>query len=65
LPIVVLTGSSNDQELDAAFTLGADAFLVKPFHFRDLVRQIQDLWGRNNAGLKGKIRQRVNNMMAA
>jgi two-component system response regulator len=51
IPVVVLTGTNNEEELDAAFALGADAFLVKPFHLHDLVRQLQDLWGGNNVGL--------------
>jgi len=38
LPVVVLTSSQQPEDIEAAFRLGCDAYLVKPVKFADLTR---------------------------
>jgi CheY-like chemotaxis protein len=45
--VLVLTSSCNPAEIDAAYRLGANAFLVKPSSFQELqvmARTIKDFW---------------------
>jgi CheY-like chemotaxis protein len=47
LPVVVLTGSRDDRDLNRAYALGANSYLVKPFdiaEFRALVKSINAYW---------------------
>src|SRR5262249_34220339 len=47
LPVVVLTVSSNNQDLEKAYQLGANSYLVKPFdigEFQALVKSINAYW---------------------
>lgn len=41
LPIIVLSGSANEQDLLEAVTLGADDFLPKPFEPDELTRRVR------------------------
>lgn len=51
LPIVVLTSSEQEADIEAAYRLGAAAFLVKPSQpegLTDLLRAIETFWLRAN-----------------
>lgn len=51
LPVVVFTSSKHDQDINRAYDLGANSYLVKPVGFDsllDTVRQIQSYWGALN-----------------
>ena len=47
LPVVVLTTSSEDQDIQTAYRLGANSYIVKPIDFAkflDVVTQIELYW---------------------
>ncbi|MES2641231.1 MAG: response regulator [Myxococcota bacterium] len=49
IPVVVLTTSSEEQDIEEAYGLGANSFVTKPITFDGLVgvvRTIQDYWFR-------------------
>ena len=51
LPIVILTSSALQKDIDEAYRLGANAFLVKPsdiLKLSELIRLIRDFWLRSN-----------------
>ncbi|MBX9686480.1 MAG: response regulator transcription factor, partial [Candidatus Obscuribacterales bacterium] len=53
-PILFLTGRSNIESLEAAYDAGADDYLRKPFHIRELVLRIEACLKkgeRNNSSL--------------
>lgn len=53
LPVVVFTSSKHDQDINRAYELGANSYLVKPVGFDALletVKQIQVYWGSLNQG---------------
>lgn len=53
LPVVVFTSSKHDQDINQAYELGANSYLVKPVGFDSLletVKQIQAYWGLLNQG---------------
>ncbi|MGK7952565.1 MAG: response regulator [Xenococcaceae cyanobacterium] len=41
LLVVVLTSSQENSDLDRAYDLGANSYLVKPINFQDLVKLIE------------------------
>ncbi len=41
VPVIMLTGKSEVTALDAALGLGADDFVRKPFHMKELVSRIK------------------------
>lgn len=41
VPIIMITGLSDIQDKLDAFTLGADDYMVKPFHFGELLARIK------------------------
>lgn len=43
LTVVVMTGSKESEDVQRAYELGADSYLVKPTNFSDLVRITQSL----------------------
>lgn len=48
IPVVVMTSSREDADLHRTYTLGANAYVVKPvkFHeFVDAVKQVGSFWG--------------------
>ena len=48
IPIVMLTSSREEQDLVKSYSLGVNAFVVKPVDFRAFFEAIQDLgvfWG--------------------
>lgn len=47
LPVLVLTSSEDLRDVNRAYQLGANSFLVKPLDFQDVIqlsRLIQDFW---------------------
>jgi CheY-like chemotaxis protein len=53
LPVVVLTSSSDPNEIDLAYEGGANSYLVKPADLEslvELVKTIDQYWLRTNAG---------------
>jgi CheY-like chemotaxis protein len=47
MPVVVLTVSDQDDDIDKAYQLGANSYLVKPFNMEDfkaLVKSINSYW---------------------
>jgi two-component system, response regulator len=47
VPIVVLSGSDRQEDIDAAYEAGANAYLSKPLDFGELrrvVRSMHDFW---------------------
>jgi CheY-like chemotaxis protein len=58
LPVLVLTTSALQQDIDQAYLLGANAFLVKPSgvaQLAELVRLIRDFWlGANYFPMMGQ-----------
>jgi CheY-like chemotaxis protein len=52
LPVVMLSGSAQPGDIKRAFSLGANAFLVKPAglaRLRDMMRAVVDFWFECNA----------------
>lgn len=43
IPIVVLTSSKNDTDVDRAYELGANSYLVKPVSFETLLELVKSL----------------------
>lgn len=53
MPVVVFTSSKHDQDINKAYELGANSYLVKPVGFDELletVKQIEHYWGSLNQG---------------
>jgi two-component system, chemotaxis family, response regulator Rcp1 len=49
IPVIVLSSSGQNQEIERAYQLGANAYVVKPTQlsqFRDMVRAIYAFWCR-------------------
>jgi CheY-like chemotaxis protein len=60
IPVVVMTSSREDGDLQRAYALGANAYVVKPvkFHeFVDAVKQVGSFWGVLNEPPPGTIQQ--------
>jgi CheY-like chemotaxis protein len=50
--VVVMSGSKNDADIDRAYSLGANSYLVKPTKFEDMVKMMESLkdytaWRKN------------------
>ncbi|GGY31516.1 response regulator [Pseudoduganella albidiflava] len=43
LPVVMLTSSREEQDLVRSYSLGVNAYVVKPVEFKEFVRAISDL----------------------
>jgi CheY-like chemotaxis protein len=55
--VVVMSGSKNDADIDRAYALGANSYLIKPTRFEEMVRMMETLkdytaW-RKGAGAQG------------
>ncbi len=51
LPVVVLTSSREERDLERCYALGANAYVVKPVRFTDFERAIKEIgvfWGQIN-----------------
>jgi two-component system, chemotaxis family, response regulator Rcp1 len=47
IPVIVLSSSGQNQEIERAYELGANAYVIKPTQlsqFRDMVRAIYHFW---------------------
>lgn len=50
--VVVMSGSKNDEDIERAYALGANSYLVKPTRFEDMVKMMESLkdytaWRKN------------------
>lgn len=50
--VVVMSGSRNDADIDRAYSLGANHYLVKPTRFEEMVKMMESLkdytaWAKN------------------
>ena len=45
IPVVMLTSSREEPDLDRSYELGVNAYVVKPVSFADFVKAVQDLGG--------------------
>jgi len=52
IPLLIVSTEGSDRDRDKGLALGADAYLVKPFHPEDLRRIARDLLDRS-AGSQG------------
>ncbi|MCW4016525.1 MAG: response regulator [Candidatus Bathyarchaeota archaeon] len=43
VPIIVLTSSSRTEDIDLAYKLGANSFIVKPAAFEDFVEAVMEI----------------------
>jgi len=43
LPVVMLTSSNQSQDVNRAYDLGANSYLVKPVEFADLARMLSEV----------------------
>jgi len=43
MPILMLTAKGNEAEMNKGFSLGADAYITKPFSTHDLVGRVNSL----------------------
>jgi CheY-like chemotaxis protein len=53
VPVIVLTTSSEERDIDAAYTLGANSYIVKPVdfdRFLSVAEQIEAYWLLLNIG---------------
>jgi CheY-like chemotaxis protein len=53
--VVVMSGSRNDADIDRAYSLGANHYLVKPTRFEEMVKMMETLkdytaWAKNGKG---------------
>ncbi len=49
IPVVAVTASAMPGERDRLLASGFDAYLAKPYHYRDLATAIKDLLGRGRS----------------
>ncbi len=56
LPVIVLTGCGDDHERVRGFDLGADDYVVKPFHYPELRARIGAVLRRRMDGREGPCR---------
>lgn len=61
IPVVVMTSSREDRDLQAAYQLGVNAYIVKPLKFPefvDAVRQVGAFWAVLNEPPPGSVPKR-------
>lgn len=61
VPVVMLTASREEQDLLRSYSLGVNAYVVKPVEFREFVQAIADLgifWAVLNEPPPGSLRAR-------
>jgi CheY-like chemotaxis protein len=61
VPVVMLTASREEKDLIRSYSLGANAYVVKPVAFKDFLDAIQDLgvfWAVLNEPPPGSLRPR-------
>ena len=61
IPVVVLTSSRQERDLEQSYALGANAYVVKPVEFRDYLKTVGDtsaFWAQVNEPPLGSLRRR-------
>jgi CheY-like chemotaxis protein len=61
IPVVVLTSSHEEKDMVASYTLGVNAYVVKPVDFHEFVNAIKELgvfWAIINAPPPGSVREK-------
>jgi CheY-like chemotaxis protein len=51
IPVVMLTGSKEEQDVAESYGLGVNAFVVKPIKFKDLIQAVAEIgtfWALRN-----------------
>lgn len=43
IPVIVLTSSSRPEDIDRAYKLGANSFIVKPASFEDFMKAVKEI----------------------
>ncbi len=43
IPVVVLTSSREERDLQAAYAMGANSYVTKPIHFEEFAQTVADL----------------------
>ena len=51
MPILMLTAKGREAEMKKGISLGADAYITKPFSTHDLVAKVSELLNRDKAGV--------------
>jgi CheY-like chemotaxis protein len=59
LVVVVMSGSRDDADIQRAYELGANSYLIKPTKFEDLVRMMESLKDYRNWQGKGRAAQEL------
>jgi two-component system alkaline phosphatase synthesis response regulator PhoP len=54
LPILMLTAKGREAEMNKGMSLGADAYIAKPFSTHELVAKVLELLERRGAGGQGQ-----------
>ena len=60
IPVVVLTSSREERDMVASYTLGVNAYVVKPVDFLDFVNAVKELgvfWAVSNEPPPGSVRR--------
>jgi DNA-binding response OmpR family regulator len=47
IKVLILTGMSQDLDLQSARDMGANAYITKPFNVTDIVNRVEELLNRN------------------
>jgi CheY-like chemotaxis protein len=61
IPVVVLTSSREDRDMVASYTLGVNAYVVKPVDFHEFVNAVKELgifWAVINEPPPGSVRKK-------
>lgn len=48
IPVIIVTASTDDDDRNWAFKIGADAYLTKPFDFKHLIAVIEQFKKKEN-----------------
>jgi len=63
IPVIILTGSQNDEDINKAYDLGANSYIVKPVNFGrliDMVKSLENYWFVLNKGPEVKEKGKEN-----
>ena len=61
IPVVVLTSSHEERDMVASYTLGVNAYVVKPVDFHEFINAVKELgifWAVINEPPPGSIRKK-------
>jgi CheY-like chemotaxis protein len=61
VPVVVLTSSREERDLEEAYRLGVNAYVVKPVQFTEFVRVVKEIgvfWALINEPPPGRVKKR-------